>query len=190
MSLPTIDPKKTCCFAGYRPHKYSFKLCDDNPEYNELAANIETVIKKSFKDGYRIFLCGGAIGFDLLCAEAVLEFKKKHKSVKLICMLPFEGQAKRFNKLWSEKYERVLRECDHIDYITPTYVHGCYFARTEKMITNSSRLITYFDGRAGGTDRCVACAQFNRLEILNLSKDFPIPDEYNYFTWAGRTEKM
>ena len=190
MSQLVLDAKTTCCFAGYRPHKYGFKLCDDNPEFNELQENIISAVEKSYEDGYRTFLCGGAMGFDLLCAEHVLKLKQNHPDIKLICMLPFEGQAKRFSKLWLEKYNAVLKECDNIEYITPTYIHGCYFTRTEKMITASTRLITYFDGKAGGTDRCIACAQFNHLDIINLSKGTPIPDQYNYFPWAGRTEKM
>ena len=181
MALPKIDKKTTCCFAGYRPHKYGFKFDESAPEYVELLEKIKKAINAAYKKGYRTFLCGGAIGFDILCAEEVLKLKEVRSRVKLICLLPYEEQAKRFNKLWADKYKNILDKCDYIECVSPEYVPGCYYARTQKMVDYSSMLMTYYDGKSGGTERCIAYSQFAKIKIVNLCEDAPVPEGAFFF---------
>ena len=181
MDLLELDRETTCCFSGYRPYKYDFAFKSGDPDYNKLENDILNAIIKSYKDGYRTFICGGAMGFDLLCGEIALSVKKQFKDIKLVCMLAFEGQPNDFPQKWYDRYHSVLGECDHIDYIAKEHIPGCYYDRNKKMVNASSRVITYFDGKMGGTARTIAYAQKNKLDILNLCAEKPMPDQVSFF---------
>ena len=56
-------------------------------------------IENAYNMGYRYFLCGMAMGFDLMAAEAALSLKSKLKELKLIAVIPHPDQT----KLWDEK---------------------------------------------------------------------------------------
>lgn len=186
--LSKLLKEQTCCFSGYRPYKFRFEFEKGNPEYAQMESNIVNAILQSYNEGYRNFLCGGAMGFDLLCGEIALTVKEKFPDMRLICILPFEKQAKNFPKKWSDRYHAVLGKCDIIDYISPEYVAGCYYARNEKMVDLSSRIICFFDGRGGGTARTIAYAQLNKLEIINTCGGTQIPENITFFTGRKRVK--
>ena len=58
---------------------------------------------------------------------------------------------------------------------------GCHYDRNQKMIDNSEYMITYFDGKGGGTARVVAAAQSAKLKITNLFEDPPVPENITFF---------
>ena len=182
MEMPALDKNITCCFVGYRPHKFTYPRGKEKAFFEQLKEDILNAIARCYSEGYRNFLCGGAIGFDIMGGEGVVQFKKEHPDVKLGCILPFEKQHKKFPFKWRRRYRNLLENSDFINYITLDYVNGCCSERTQKMLQNSSRIITYFDGKRGGTARVVAYAQINRIEVLNLSKDYPIPENITFFT--------
>ena len=88
MDMTNLDKNITCCFAGYRPHKFTYPIGKKDAFFEELKKDIEDAIYKSYLEEYRNFLCGGAMGFDLMCGECVAQFKKEHTDVKLGCILP------------------------------------------------------------------------------------------------------
>ena len=88
MDMPNLDKNITCCFAGYRPHKFTYPIGKKDAFFEELKKDIEDAIYKGYLEEYRNFLCGGAMGFDLMGGECVVQFKKEHPDVKLGCILP------------------------------------------------------------------------------------------------------
>lgn len=182
MNIPALKKETACCFSGYRPHKFPFEFTKNNEDYTRLESDILNAVLKSYQEGYRDFLCGGAMGFDLLCGEITLLLKLRFPEIRLACILPFEGQAESFPKSWKDRYHAVLSACDCIDYIAEEYTPRCYFARNERMVDCSSRVITYFDGKSGGTARTIAYAQRSKLEIINLSQTNSLPEQLTFFT--------
>lgn len=182
MSTSDVSLQNTCCFAGYRPHKFNFNFVKGNNEYEQLKKDVYDAILKSYGKGYRNFLCGGAMGFDIFCGEITLKAKELFPDIKLICVLPYESYANKFPRPWFERYLNILDKCDSITYISPKYISGCYYARSEKMVDDSSLVITYFDGKGGGTDRTIAYAQLNKRTILNLCKQVPVTNQLTFFT--------
>ena len=166
-----IDRHKTCCFSGYRPHKFNFELTRNNDSFIKLENNITNAILNAYQKGYRNFLCGGAMGFDLVCGETVLLLKNKFPDIKLICVLPYKFQSKTFTAQWKERYKSVLELSDRINYLNENYVKGCYNARNREMIKNSSMVITYYSGLEGGTANTVAMANKEKLEIVNVCEE-------------------
>ena len=58
----------TCCFTGHR------KISADKIPF--VRRNLREAIYAACTEGYRRFVCGGALGFDTMAAIEVLSFKK------------------------------------------------------------------------------------------------------------------
>lgn len=177
MSIPGINPIKTCCFSGYRPHKFGFEFKNNNPAYAKLESDLMNAILKSIEEGYTTFLCGGAMGFDLLGGETVLLLKEKHPDIKLISVIAFNGQEKTFPNEWKERYNNVLKKSDYVHKVCKKYTKGCYHMRNYEMIYSSTRVITYFNGRIGGTANTISIAQREGLDVLNICPDNLVKNE-------------
>ncbi|MBQ4154283.1 MAG: DUF1273 family protein [Clostridia bacterium] len=181
MDMPVFNIEKTCFFAGHRPYKFTYEPEQEERFLTTLKNSINKTVREAFDNGYDTFLCGGAIGFDIMCAESVIELKKKFPQVRLVCMLPFENHHNSFPAEWQTRFTDILDACDFIDYVSPDYVTGCYYDRNHNMIKNSSLLITFFDGKGGGTARVVAAAQSAKLKITNLYDAPPVPENITFF---------
>ena len=181
MEMPGFETAKTCFFAGHRPYKFAFLPEEEENFIPKLTAEISKTVRQLFDNGYDTFLCGGTIGFDIMCAESVVELKKEFPNVRLVCMLPFENHYSDFPAEWQERFLKILEACDFIDYVSPEKVVGCYYDRNANMIKNSSHMVTYFDGKGGGTARVVAAAQQAKLKITNLYEDPPVPENITFF---------
>ncbi|MBQ8203980.1 MAG: DUF1273 family protein [Clostridia bacterium] len=160
---------KSCCFTGYRPSKFPFPLSKANGEYIEMENSLTTTLISLFEDGCDTFLSGGAMGFDIIAAEAVLELRAASKRpVKLICVLPFKEQASAYTDGWKARYDAVLSAADQIIYTSENYYKGCYGKRNKYMVDNSDYVLTWFDGTAGGTRNTVTYALKCNKRVVNL----------------------
>ena len=81
---------KTCCFTGHRIIKIT----------PELVQRLRDTIIDMIGRGVTDFYNGGAIGFDMLCAETVIALKAEYSDIKLHLLLPCppEEQVKGWNK--------------------------------------------------------------------------------------------
>ena len=168
--------KKSCCFTGYRPEKFPFNLERQNAEYTDFENRlIETVFSLPDEECFT-FYSGMAMGFDIIAAETVLLLKQRNPSVRLICALPFAAQGTGFPEPWRERHEIILRSADEILNVSEEYHNGCYSRRNAFMVDNSDYVVTWFDGRHGGTENTLKYAVKKRRHIINLNDGF---DEYS-----------
>ena len=159
----------TACFSGYRPGKFSFILLDGQEAYLNLEARIKAEIMRSQEDGYDTFLCGMAMGFDLVCGSIVLRLKQEKpecSEIRLIAVPPHHGHG--FTGPWGVIHSLVMSKADQVIYPTDKQNSHVYHIRNRYMVNNSSRLICYYDGQPGGTDYTVDYARKNGMEIINL----------------------
>lgn len=176
-----FDRTKTACFSGYRPEKFDFPLkvvnlpplylmhylgliARSENEYVMLMAYIYKALLQADAEGYTTFLCGMSRGFDLLCAEQVINL-----GGKLVCVIPHEGHMFKDNP-WRRAYKRVLKKAPEVITLQPEYSRGCYVKRNKYMIENSSRLICYWDGKRGGTAQTIRMANKAGLDIYNVAE--------------------
>lgn len=72
-----VDKFCTACFSGYRPEKSPFSLENKtSPQYLWLQQSIHNAIIEALRLGYLTFLCGMAKGFELLCADILLDIRE------------------------------------------------------------------------------------------------------------------
>ena len=154
--IEDFDRKTTCSFTGHRLFSWGRNEFDDRCVKTKKA--VERAVKKAYDLGFRTFLNGMAIGGDMMCAEIVLAFKKKHKDAQLVCVLPCLDQEKRWCEKDRNRYQCILSQVDNIVCLADSYYNGCMQARDKYLVDNASRLIAIFTGKRGGTSLTVGLA--------------------------------
>ena len=155
-----MEKKLKCAFTGHRIIKITKELKDD------IKKEIISLINK----GVAEFLNGGALGFDLLCAQIVTELKKEYP-IKLKMILPCKDQSARWNESQKLYYEEILYKADEIKYIADSYEPGCMQRRNKELICECDYLLSYCMRESGGSYNTVKEAKKAGKTVINLSKN-------------------
>lgn len=162
---------KKCCFTGYRPAKFPFLISKNDPQYIKMENNLTETLFTLAEDGCFTYYCGMAMGFDIIAAESVLLMKKaiKTASIKLICVVPFKTQSEGFNSLWKSRYDNIISNADEVVLLSDSYFSGCYSKRNKFMVDRSDYVLTWFDGKSGGTKNTIEYAKSKGKSVINLN---------------------
>lgn len=157
----------TACFTGHRSHKLPWRSDEEDERCKAMKDTLRAEIEKAIQRGYKTFLCGMALGFDMICAETVLALKEQYSDIKLIGALPCKVQEVKWSAKNRERYGRLLQRLDGIRCIYDEYVGAeCMLERNRYMVNNSSLMIALFNGLSGGTKSTVAYAKKQGLEVI------------------------
>ena len=168
------EQRKVCCFTGHRPSGLPFGNDEEcqNAERLKRALRIELIAK--IEDGCKTFITGCAQGADIICGELVLCLKReKYPDVRLICAIPYRGQAERWSCEWRFRYEALLNAADEIVEVCPHYTKGCFHQRNRYMVDHSTDVIAVYNGKkSGGTAYTINYALNNekRVVIFNMKR--------------------
>lgn len=155
-NLPPLLKNKTCAITGHR-------ILLDDIKYQKVKADLLEIYNK----GYSVFLVGMAIGFDLLCFEALQDLKADGNDIKVCAVIPCEGQEKYYSSEEKEKYLRFVSLADYVAKEERTYFRGCMLKRNDYMLDNCSYLYAYFKGsEKGGTLYTVNGAKKRNITVL------------------------
>ena len=146
----------TVCFTGHRTY--------DGSRNTEL----EAAIRVLYASGYRYFLCGMAVGFDLAAAEVALSLRKDLPEIKIVVVIPFEGMQHHFSNLQRTLFEKILKDADEAITLATHYAPNVYAMRNNYLVDNSSAVIAYFTGEKGGTAYTVRRAVKSLSTIINI----------------------
>lgn len=154
---------KVCSFTGHRQIPLS--------ELPLIKKRLYDTVLELCERGVGEFIAGGALGFDTMAEEAVLEAKKFFPNITLRLILPCRNQSLYWNEHQIAKYERIISLADSVEYISDGYTPSCMMQRNRRMIDSSSISVAYYNGRKkGGTYATVAYAEKRGLEIINIYK--------------------
>ncbi len=172
-SFIEINSIKSCCFTGYRPSKLPFSTNKNDPSYKAFENLLIDGIVTLLNEGCRTFYSGMAMGFDIIAAETVLLLKKLYPSeLKLVCVIPFREQSAAFYDDWKERYNEILAQCDQKIILSDDYFSGCYQKRNEYMVKNCDCVMTWFDGRKGGTKNTLMYAKKKGRYVFNINPQY------------------
>ena len=151
---------KACCFTGHRIIKITPDLIQ------RLKDTIEDMIRKGVTDFYN----GGACGWDLLCAEKVIDLRKEYPDIKLHLLLPCPPyeQSMRWNKAQIERYNNVLQAADSVTVISEHYSNDCMKRRNKRLVELSDCCICYCRNFRSGTGQTIRFAKEKGIDIINL----------------------
>ena len=146
----------TACFTGHRSY--------DGSRNEEL----KSAIRELYTRGYRTFLCGMAMGFDLTAAECVLSLREQLNGLRIVAVVPFEGMQRRFSTKQQALYNHIISEADEVITLATHYSSSVYALRNNYLVDNSSAVIAYFTGEKGGTAYTVRRAVKSLSQIVNI----------------------
>lgn len=154
--MADFDLKTTVSFTGHRVLRNDFNV-----------DNLKEVINNLLIKGFRTFLVGMAMGFDLKCAEVLLE-KKKEFNIDVIACIPCKNQDKFFKNEEKDRYQEYLKKVDKIVCFSDEYENGCMQIRNRYMVDNSSVLVAYLKYFKGGALYTVNYAKKQNKEIIYI----------------------
>lgn len=160
-ALRTRDNRAhTVCFTGHRAI---------SPTDTQLVTQLYDLLEAVYAQGFRDFLCGGALGFDLLAAEQVVRLRDKYADVRLIFCLPCADQSAKWNRADCSRYERLLYLSDETRVLSPRYYEGCMQARNAYMVDRSYLCIACMIRLRGGTLSTVRYAISQDVPVVNIA---------------------
>lgn len=157
-----IPRDKICCFTGHR--NLPARMLPDLKR--RLADAIELLIGQ----GVCCFAAGGARGFDALAAREVLKKRERYPHIKLILVLPFEGQEASWREEDRQEFWAIRRRADKVAVLAPKYEQGCYFVRNRRLVEESGICLCYLTRERSGTGMTVRYAKGQGLWVLNLAE--------------------
>ena len=158
--------EETCCFTGHRQLPQS--------ERPDIQKRLEEQVLKLIQQGVKYFGAGGALGFDTLAAQTVLQVKKAHPQIKLVLVLPCRDQARYWPQEHQMMYQSILDQADKTVYVSQTYYKGCMQKRNRYLVDCSAYCICYLTHTTGGTAYTVRYAKAQGLTILSCSDKQPV----------------
>jgi len=167
------DKQKTCCFSGHRPCKLSFGYNEEDLYCLRLQVSLINEVDKMQKNGVTTFLTGMAQGVDIIAAEIVLDIKRAYPddNIRLVSVVPYEGQANRWTMEYRERYFDILSKADEVITLQKRYTDTCMQERNRYMVNSSSHLIAVYNGTKGGTKYTVDYAIKKGLDVIIINPD-------------------
>lgn len=126
------------------------------------------VVRYLYGRGFRTFITGMAVGFDMAAGECVASLRGELPGLRLVCVVPFAGQESRFPREERMRYMRLLSSADEVKVLAEGYSPAAYRLRNDYLVENASLVVAYYDGTRGGTSYTVHRAVQSHMPVVNL----------------------
>lgn len=132
---------------------------------------MESIISSHINNGVIEFVSGGAIGADILFAEAVILIRDYGYPITLGIAIPFPSQSCKWGTDTVARYNKVLEAANWVYEVSPDpYTPQKMQSRNEWMVNRCGILLAVWNGvTKGGTWNCVNYAQKQGREILTIN---------------------
>lgn len=131
---------------------------------------LSNAIDLCIENGICWFVCGGALGFDTLAAQKVLELRdSKYPYIRLGLALPCFDQTAHWPINDIDMYESIKERADKVVYTSERrYFDGCMAVRNRYMV-DSSHIVVYYQYKSwGGAAGTVNYARRRGKQLLNV----------------------
>ncbi len=158
----TVFPSETCCFTGHR----------DIPAWEEqkILTRVRYHLWPLLRNGVKYFVVGGAIGFDTIVAEYLLDQRDREGTrIRIISFLPYPGWREKWAELEIRRQDRILERCDKVSYAQQAFSEDVYLLRDRLLVDGSGYCISYCNRLTGGTAYTVRYALQQGLKVYNAS---------------------
>lgn len=160
-----MNKSNTCCFTGHR------KLPGES--IDKISDKLDHVISILSRAGYEYFVCGGALGFDMLAEQRIIAAAENGKNVKLVLALPCRNQTENWvgesGIQMMREYQRIKGLAESIYYIEDFYTDDCMKQRNASMVEFSSFCVAYYNGNfRSGAGQTYRMAEKAGLKIYNV----------------------
>ena len=160
---PFDDSVRVVCFTGHREIPK-----DIAPVLSEMLSEI---LANLYERGARIFKAGGAVGFDTMAAQAVIDLKKQtgDPEIRLHLCLAGKDQAKSFSRFDEIIFNMILSLADEVTYEGGNSSSSKYLARDRRLVDESDVCVAYCTKQTGGSYYTSTYALTHGVEFINLA---------------------
>ena len=157
---------RAICFTGHR--------IIASAQIPALQTELRGLLITAIATGFRDFYAGGALGWDTLCAEQVLELRNTYPGIALHLVLPCapETQTARWRSARQvAAYDRILNAADSWECVGQDYTATCMRERNQRLVSLADCCICYYRKNAGpsGTAQTIRMAQKKGIPVINLA---------------------
>ena len=149
----------TCCFTGHPAG-----------EEEAIWQRVQEHLIPLLEQGVRYFGVGGALGFDTLVAEKLLELRGQYPQIRVILVLPFRGYQSCWTAAQQAQTARIESQVDKVVYCCDTPSCEAFLARDRHLVDGSAYCIGCCTRAAGGTAYTLRYAERPRLQICNIGQ--------------------
>lgn len=160
-----MEKDRIVCFTGHRAIPQT--------ERAELKRRLRKEILRQMEAGGTVFRAGGALGFDTMAAQTVLELREAHPEIRLELVLPCPSQSEHWKPLDIRVYEEILEQADGVRYVSPFYFAGVLQLRNRELVRGAAVCIGYLTDshtHSGGTAYTVLQAVSEGADFVNLAE--------------------
>lgn len=151
-----------CSFTGHRVLTVT----------ESLTRRLDLCLVELTERGIFDFYAGGAVGWDMLCENAVLRLRERLPQVRLHLILPCSpaAQTARWSFSQRSEYEKIRKAADSVEILSAVYHRDCMKNRNARLVELGDVLVCCCDETrvSGGTVQTVRMAQRKNMEIINL----------------------
>lgn len=160
---------RTCCFTGHRPPL----LPDGGDEHARNMLRLrdltERAIMLACERGVKTFYNGGARGFDMLAAEAVLTICAASPQISLVMILPGHNQSDDWPEDERARYQGILHAAREVLYAADLCSIDAMHKRNRMLVDRADLCIAYLVSARGGTLYTASYALECGIPVLNLA---------------------
>lgn len=157
---------KTCFFSGHREIPENIQ--------EQLKTRLIQEILNCVNNGTTTFISGGARGFDMLAADAVIHLQQISEEfarrVQLVLYLPCYDQSARWSEKDVVKLKMLKFQAYKYIYITKgNYTNDCMKLRNYAMVDASQNGIVYCSRDRSGTAQTIRRAIRKNVSFVNIA---------------------
>ncbi len=161
----------TICFTGHRPNKLPWGYNENLSSCIAFKKDLYEILEKAIQNNYTHFISGLALGVDLICAETVLELKRKYPKIVLEGAIPCANQDSKWNESSKKRYSKIVEQCDYKTILSPIYTDTCMNDRNKYMVEKSDVVIAIWNGKPSGTGNTVKFAKEKGCKIMIINPE-------------------
>jgi uncharacterized phage-like protein YoqJ len=150
----------TCCFTGHR----NLPVGKEEEIWRRVYGRLLPLLKQ----GVRYFGVGGALGFDTLTAEKLLELHEQDQRLRVILVLPFPGYQSRWTPAQQARAAQVMRRVHKIVYCCQMPSREAFLARNRHLVDGSAYCIAYCTRTTVGSAYTLQYARRRGLQVWNV----------------------
>ena len=165
-----FDRAVGCCFTGHRPNALPALGREDTEEMHHLLYLLDRAIVSAIDEGITDFYVGGAQGFDMLAAEAVLRQQTLYPALSLHLALPGRDQSDGWSEIDRRRYDEILANASSVWYSAERCSQESMKRRNRYLVDHAGRCIAYLRRMRGGTLYTVNYALDSGIPVDNLAE--------------------
>ncbi len=170
-----ISNGRKICFSGHRPNKLLWGYDENATSCERFKIFMYEKLEYAILKGYTYFISGMALGIDMICAEIVLNLKKKYPYIVLECAIPCLNQSQCWTYASKKRYKKILLKADYVNFISKNrYSKSCMLNRNLYMVQNCDIVIAVWNGTKSGTANTINLAKKHGKKVIIVS-----PNNFN-----------